>query len=227
MDKSLFKDRKSILKKGSTTINITMLIVAFLITAICIITGSYINDTEVVTIGAVAGKRYVSTRDVENVIQTQKLRDEAVASVGNLYKHDATIEENALLGVEEFFNTLNTTIVEIETEAIKKQKEILNGAGAGQEGEFLLTPTLEELMDFSKNLVLAIPVYVSSQQMKGYYNLSPKDRLAFKEDLVNSIKNAYGQRITDETLTMVLEEAETSVNNTSWNEEIRLLGNAV
>ena len=74
-DESLINNRKQ--KKARKV----MFAVAFLLTLLCIGTGSYVQELDTVQVGSVAEKRYVAEADAVDEVATNKLKDAAADSV--------------------------------------------------------------------------------------------------------------------------------------------------
>ena len=68
-DESLINNRKQ--KKARKV----MFAVAFLLTLLCIGTGSYVQQLDTVQVGSVAEKRYVAEADAVDEVATNKLKD--------------------------------------------------------------------------------------------------------------------------------------------------------
>ena len=90
-DESLINNRKQ--KKARKV----MFAVAFLLTLLCIGTGSYVQELDTVQVGSVAEKRYVAEADAVDEVATNKLKDAAADSVAPIYKQDAAVEEESNL----------------------------------------------------------------------------------------------------------------------------------
>lgn len=217
--------RKTVSKKSENDkqkkINIAMVALAFVITAVAIVTGSYVKDTEVVTVGSVASRRYTATRDIENTYETQKLKDEAAESVGELYKLDATVQETAIEQTEEFFDDLDNALVTMEDNAKSAYQEAVNQAEAGAaNGTKTVLPREEELLDFNLGLVTQIPVAVSPQQAQAYYQLTLDGKEQFKADVMNAVNYGYEQKITDETIEKITQQTFGIIEEALWQEQL-------
>ena len=202
-------------------INIAMLAVAFVVTAVAIITGSYVKDTEVVTVGSVASRRYIATRDVENTFETQKLKEEAAESVGELYKLDATVQERAIEQTEEFFNDLDSALLAMEKNAESAYDAAMEQAEANTaSGVQTVLPSTEELLDFDLELVTQIPVAVNPPEAQAYYQLTADGKEQFRGDVLNAVNFAYEQKITDETMEKITQQAFGILEEALWQERL-------
>ena len=99
-DESLINNRKQ--KKARKV----MFAVAFLLTLLCIGTGSYVQELDTVQVGSVAEKRYV--------VATNKLKDAAADSVAPIYKQDAAVEEESNAEVKELFQDLEQILANLK-----------------------------------------------------------------------------------------------------------------
>ena len=75
-DESLINNRKQ--KKARKV----MFAVAFLLTLLCIGTGSYVQQLDTVQVGSVAEKRYVAEADAVDEVATNKPLDKRHTSIG-------------------------------------------------------------------------------------------------------------------------------------------------
>lgn len=88
---------------------IVLFILAFVVTIVCIGTGS-IQQRETVQVGSVATKRYVAPEDTVDEAATEKLREAAANSVGPIYKTDTTVMDKNVTMVEGVFQELDTVL---------------------------------------------------------------------------------------------------------------------
>ncbi len=181
--------------------SIVLLCIGFLITVICIATGSYIQTMESVQIGSVATQRYVALKDEVDTVATEKKKAEAAATVGPLYKHDLEIEQQSISEVEGFFKRLD------EMQGTLKQGESLSNA--------------------IKNTSLKLPVVLSVRQYSAYQVLSQQDKLEFQKSCTNIINDIYEQGVTAEAVEKSREQINTNFQQTQWNSELQEMGMAV
>ncbi|MGE4215213.1 MAG: HD family phosphohydrolase [Anaerotignaceae bacterium] len=224
--------RKTVSKKPENnkrrTMNMAMLAVAFVVTAVAIVTGSYVKDNEVVTVGSVASRRYIATRNIENTFETQKLKEEAAESVGELYKLDATVQQTAIEQTEEFFNDLNNALSTMENNAQLAYDEAVKQAEVSAlNGTKTVLPSEEDLLNFDLKLVTQIPVAVSAQQAQLYYQLTADGKEQFKADVINAINFAYEQKITNETMEKITQQTFGIIDEALWQEQLIEFGKAV
>ncbi len=192
-DKKSFSDRKYF--------SIVLLGIGFLLTVICIATGSYIQTMESVQIGSVATKKYVALKDEVDVIATEKKKTEAAATVGPLYKHDLEVEQQSISEIEDFFKRLD---------------EMQGTLRAG-----------ESLSNAIKNTSLKLPVVLSVRQYSAYQALSQQDKLAFQKTCLTIANSIYEQGITSESLEKNKEQVSMNLYQTEWNAELQEMGRAV
>ncbi len=178
-----------------------LLIIAFLLTVVCIVTGSYVQELESVEVGSVAQKRYVAPRDTVDTVATEKKKEEAAAEVGPLYKHDTQVEEQTQQGIQTFFETLEA--------ALNRLGERENLASV--------------LSDSSLNL----PVALNSRYLNAYAQLSETNRTLFAQDCVAVVVTVYEQGITEDTLEKGKENAAAYVDGTPWSEPLKEFAKAI
>ena len=181
--------------------SIVLLCIGFLITVICIATGSYIQTMESVQIGSVATQRYVALKDEVDTVATEKKKAEAAATVGPLYKHDLEIEQQSISEIEGFFKRLD---------------EMQGTLRAG-----------ESLSDAIKNTSLKLPVVLSVRQYSAYQVLSQQDKLEFQKSCINIVNSIYEQGVSADAVEKSRELLNTNLQQTQWNSELQEMGMAV
>lgn len=210
------------------TMNISMLAIAFIVTAVAIVTGSYVKDTEVVTVGSVASRRYVATRDIENIFETQKLKEEAAKSVGELYKLDSIVQQRSVEETEEFFDDLNNALNNMQENAELAYDEAVKKAEANAlNGTETVLPNEEELLNFDLKLVTEIPIAVSTTQAQLYFQLTAEGKEQFKADVIKAVNFAYEQKITSENLEKIIQQTFSILDEALWQEQLIEFGKAV
>lgn len=228
MKKTDSKNKKNTKNNKRRIINLAMLGFTFVVTAVAIITGSYVKDNEVVTVGSVASRRYVATRSIESTFETQKLKEAAAESVGALYKLDDTVQETAIAQTEDFFDDLDNALSTMEKNAQLAYEEAVKQAEASAlNGTEVVLPSEEELLNFDLELVTQIPVAVSAQQAQGYYQLTVDGKEQFKADVIEAINFAYEQKITNETIEKITQQTFGIIDEALWQEQLIEFGKAV
>lgn len=189
------------MKHNRRKLNITLLIIAFLFTVFAIAKGAYINERETVRVGMVSSKRYVAPRDIEDKNATDRLREEARNSVGDLYKHDDAVERTALENINTFFDELDASFDKNE-----------------EGGTVYVTPPKDKLN---------IPVALTSEQYYAYYSLSSVEREKLRDSVYDTAEYVFQQGITDETMAKALELARDELNDYNYSDNIYLLADGV
>ena len=126
-DESLINNRKQ--KKARKV----MFVVAFLLTLLCIGTGSYVQELDTVQVGSVAEKRYVAEADAVDEVATNKLKDAAADSVAPIYKQDAAVEEESNAEVKELWLTHFSPAMPNPREYLFVAKEIFPNTKVGKD----------------------------------------------------------------------------------------------
>ena len=176
--------------------NVCLIVIAFIITALFIITGSYVHDKENIEIGVISPKRYVAPKDIEDVDATEKLKRQAMESVSPLYKHDTDIQKSTAADIEQFFENLDKTIAN-------------NADGS---------------MTFNQEKALIIPVALNQTQYRLYSELTDTGKSEFKSDILVTTEYVYEQGLTEESKQKALELASEKINDTQWNDSLKSAG---
>ncbi len=195
-----------------------MLLTAFALTVIAIITGSYISDAEILEVGDIAGKRYIATRDIENTVATLKLREKAVEEVGDLYKLDAAVEEAAMAEIDTFFTSLDSAL----DNAFAKAKEAAEKHALENAAE--TAPNANEYIDFNLEFALNIPIAVNAETAKDYFELTQAGREQFKNDVKKAVSYGFDQKITEETIEKTEEQSDAIIDEALWQESLKEFG---
>ena len=188
------------MKIKNRKLNVVLLVIAFAFTAFAIVKGSYIKDTEVVSVGMVSTKRYVATRDIVDENATERLKAEARESVGPLYTHDEDVKVNATEDIEIFFDNLNETFKE------------------GDKDGVYTIPSKSSLN---------IPVALTAEQYYSYFLLSDSARESLKRDVCEIAEAVFDQGITDETMEKALSFAKKEIEVMGLKNSEALLAESV
>lgn len=172
-----------------------LLAAAFAVTALCIGTGSYVQEMETVQVGAVAEKRYVAANDAVDEVITNRLKEAAADSVGPIYKNDLVAEENSRMQVNEVFEELNGILTSLE------------------EGESFYERVQEAPMK--------LPVVLSARQLAAYEALNRPQRILFAEDCIASMNQVYSTGVTADVLSRGREQAQAAFDETEWGGELK------
>lgn len=178
-----------------------LLVIAFLVTAFCIGTGSYVREQEPIQVGAVAEKRYVAANDAVDEVITNRLRDAAADSVGPIYKNDLVAEENSRTQVNEVFEELNDIL-----------------ANLGEDGSFYQRV---------QEAPMKLPVVLSARQLAAYEALGRAERLMFAEDCIAAMNQVYGDGVTADMLSRGREQAQSVFAETEWGGELKEMANLI
>lgn len=195
MTMNTFEKLKS---KKYSYLNMGLLITAFIITSISIITGSYVNDKENIEIGMISPKRYVASRDLVDTVATEKLKDAARNEVGPLYKHDTEIQNKTISDLKDFF-------VDVD-------------------GVIASATEVEGITIYNKEAVLKIPVALNEKQYKIYGQLTEMGKQNFISDIIDVANFTFDQGITEESMSKTLELVNDNLSQTQWNDELKNMG---
>lgn len=195
------KKIKKFYEEQPSYFKIVLLLIAFIITSISIITGSYIQDKENVEVGSVASKKYVAPVDAVNEIATEKLRQRARESVSPLYKQEPYVQNNAINDFNEFFNEIDNIIEKAS-----------------------VTNSIDSLI---KSTSLKIPVALTGVQLNYYANLDDDSKTQYQQELKNIINYVYDQGITEDTLEKTYDIVSDRISQLSWSESLKNMGKTV
>ena len=204
-----------------SVLNVVMVAVAFLVTAFAIITGSYVTDTETVTVGTVAGQRYVATRDVENTLATQKLQEEAADSIGELYKHNVEVQNNAVLDVSDYFQNVGEALLQMEKLAIEEYSKAVSGLTGEDLNDVYM------VYDYDLDVISNLPIIITPAQAEAYHELTRAGKTQFQEEITGIVESAYEERIYEENLGKFLEQGELKVEESLWQKDLHDLAKEI
>ena len=164
--------------------------IAFLVTILCIGTGSA-QGRDRVQVGDVATKRYVAPKDTVDMAATRKLQEAAENSVGPIYKTDTAIQEKNMAQVEELFGELDS---------------ILNTMEEG-----------ESFPEAVRAASLKLPVVLRDRQLLGYEKLSVEERGSFAQGCINVLQKAYDGGITADKLEDIRKKIQGDIAESPWS----------
>lgn len=191
---------RGILKKHKM-FNILLLIIAFLVTIFSIVTGSYIQDKENVQVGSIALERYVSPKDAVDEAATQRLKKEAMQTVGPLYKHDTEVQNDSIVEINDFFDDLNVILASVDTE--------------------------QNLSEHVKEAILKIPVALTDKQCIAYYRLSDEQKQQFEKDVIEIINFVYDQGVTEDSKDKAFTLVSDGFTQKSWSSDLNSMGKLI
>ena len=179
---------------------IVLFILAFVVTIVCIGTGS-IQQRETVQVGSVATKRYVAPEDTVDEAATEKLREAAANSVGPIYKTDTTVMDKNVTMVEGVFQELDTVLAGL--------------------------PEGESLYNAVQEISLELPVVLSNRQLMAYENLTADQRKAFANDCVSVLKQIYDKGVTADGLTEAKASGLTYLQELAWSSDLKTMAGVI
>ena len=194
-DESLINNRKQ--KKARKV----MFAVAFLLTLLCIGTGSYVQELDTVQVGSVAEKRYVAEADAVDEVATNKLKDAAADSVAPIYKQDAAVEEGSNAEVKELFQDLEQILANLKQD--------------------------ESFVEKAQEAPWKLPVVLSERELKAYQALGKSNRTLFQEDCLVTMNNLYTEGITADALEEGRQKANEAFAATAWNKGLKEMAGAI
>lgn len=179
---------------------IVLFILAFVVTIVCIGTGS-IQQRETVQVGSVATKRYVAPEDTVDEAATEKLREAAANSVGPIYKTDTTVMDKNVTMVEGVFQELDTVLAGL--------------------------PEGESFYNAVQEISLELPVVLSNRQLMAYENLTAEQRKAFANDCVSVLKQIYDKGVTADGLTEAKASGLTYLQELAWSSDLKTMAGVI
>lgn len=179
---------------------IVLFILAFVVTIVCIGTGS-IQQRETVQVGSVATKRYVAPEDTVDEAATEKLREAAANSVGPIYKTDTTVMDKNVTMVEGVFQELDTVLAGL--------------------------PEGESFYNAVQEISLELPVVLSNRQLMAYENLTADQRKAFVNDCVSVLKQIYDKGVTADGLTEAKASGLTYLQELAWSSDLKTMAGVI
>lgn len=200
------KNKKDSTKKKKRFGNILMFVLSCVITICFLLTNSVVFSTDPIRVGSVSPKRYVAERTVENTVATEKLRQEAAATVGPLYEHDDKVDQEAIAAIGKYFNEINS-----ELEIINRLYDIDS----------------EDFSDYKPSTSLSLPVVVSTDQYRAYNELTSEGKEIFEQDVKNAAAAAFEQGITEDTLDKSYEISDGFIDTLSWDTGLKNMAKAV
>ncbi len=179
---------------------IVLFILAFVVTIVCIGTGS-IQQRETVQVGSVATKRYVAPEDTVDEAATEKLREAAANSVGPIYKTDTTVMDKNVTMVEGVFRELDTVLAGL--------------------------PEGESFYNAVQEVSLELPVVLSNRQLMAYENLTADQRKAFANDCVSVLKEIYDKGVTADGLTEAKASGLGYLQDLAWSSDLKTMAGVI
>ncbi|MBQ2879357.1 MAG: hypothetical protein IJE27_01560, partial [Anaerotignum sp.] len=188
-------------KNGKKTHQGLLFAIAILLTLLCISTGSYATQADVVQVGAVAEKRYVAERDAIDEVTTEKLRTAAADSVAPIYKYDSVVEEETRREVDEMFRELDRILAKLKEE--------------------------ESFYEKAMEAPWKLPVVLTETQLNDYGELSKNKRNLFAEDVIHAIDGVYETGVKADAMEAGRTAAEEIFSATAWGKSLKEMAAAV
>ena len=200
-------------------INILLTVLAFVFTVMVVFSGSFSTSSGKISIGDISPKRYIATRSVENTVETQRLRQKAENSVGNLYKHDPNVVYNAEKQIRDMFSTIDNGLndMKIKSQEDAAKQNTLNRIGADSENY----KPIEPKYDYSLKIALSVPVHFSAAQYEEYDKLQKDQKEKFEDDIIYAVNYAFEQGITEEIRQNTMESVNGIIEAYDWNDTLK------
>ncbi len=178
-----------------------LLLLAFLLTLVCIGSSSYIGQMEKVQVGSVAEKRYIAAADAVDEVTTQRLRDAAAESVGPIYTKDAAVEQVGKDEIEELFADLELVLADL-----------------GEDESFYTR---------AQEAPWKLPVVLNARELSAYQGMAEEERQRFAEDCTAALAQVYAEGITADALEGAKEQAHTAFAETAWSTSLKEMANDI
>ena len=200
-------------------INVLLTVLAFVFTVMVVFSGSFSTSSGKISIGDISPKRYIATRSVENTVETQRLRQKAENSVGNLYKHDPNVVYNAEKQIRDMFSTIDNGLndMKIKSQEDAAKQNTLNRIGADSENY----KPIEPKYDYSLKIALSVPVHFSAAQYEEYDKLQKDQKEKFEDDIIYAVNYAFEQGITEEIRQNTMESVNGIIEAYDWNDTLK------
>lgn len=204
------------------TFNTILLAVAFIVTMVAIITGSYVHNGYNISVGAVSPARFVAHEAVKNEVATKRLIDEAVAEISPLYAHNTEVQEKVLNELDTFFSEIKESFYSLEKESIsaESRENTLTVLNSENESAKYNVPEKTD-QDLKKS---ASKIYLTQQQIKTLSLLSKEEFDDFESNIKKVTQSALEQGIREDTETKTLLFIKEEFNNLKFSDELSNIG---
>lgn len=159
-------------------LNSLLIFIAIFITIALVIVSSYIQEGYNIKIGDVSPQNFKATKQVEDKITTEKLRDEARATVVTVYKRDQSIENQIRESLNNFFDDVINIRLINETsmydDSVELQQDDIDSFIKNSE-------VLSELSYDEINYIISMDVATFNQFQSNIYNI-------FERLMVNDLR---------------------------------------
>ncbi len=178
-----------------------LFVLAAILTLICISTGSYVTEIDMVQVGAVAEKRYVAEKDAIDEVATERLKEAAADSVAPIYMQDSIAEEESRGEVNEMFSELDRILAKLTEN--------------------------ESFYEEAQAAPWKLPVVLTEKQLEAYEGLNKTQRRLFAEDCINAMNGVYETGIKADALESSRNKAMEAFSATAWNSTLKEMAEAV
>lgn len=171
-------------------------IICIIVTMFMVITGAYIKETYDIKIGSVSSERFIAPNDIINEYATNKLIEEAKASVSPLYAHDEKVQEKVLGELNDFFD---------------KTKAILSTAENSQGTDGYI---FQSNNDKNNSGTVSSKVYLTNEQLSLLKKLDSNSFNTFRQNVISITNEALEQGIREDSdkSTAFIKEQLTALN---------------
>jgi len=137
-------------KAGGRGFYLTLIIAAFVITAVCTLTSLYSQGGYNLQVGGVSDRRYKAPRKIENTIATDRNRADATKAATDMkpiYKKDPTVDESVLKNITDLFTKIDAIRLVYQDELTQQAEAEKAADNLAQQAEAekaaaALTPTV-------------------------------------------------------------------------------------
>lgn len=173
---------------------------AFVLTILCIATGSIQQRTQV-QVGSIATKRYIAPEDAVDQVATEKLKDAAAESVGPIYKIDTAIAQSSISDVTDVFSELDAILSELSA--------------------------AESFYSAVQEASLKLPLVLTNRQLMAYQNLLPLQRQSFAHDCISILEQIYETGVTADGLEKAKADAQEKLQQAQWNTDLQSMAGVI
>jgi len=171
-----------------------LILVAFLSTFLIVISSEYIQDDYIIEVGTISSKQILAPREVENVIATERKREQIKKNIEPLFKQDSQVDERVLSDINLFFDALQ------QSKTLEDGNEVLN---------FLRRRS---------------PVFLTEEQFRFALELSSYQRTILKKICIEIGKGVLEAGIKEEAITKNILDVKDEFAQSELSLELQMLG---
>lgn len=160
--------------KKEQIINITLVIISYIITIICMIYGNYTSETNNLQVGSVSPQKFVAKEEIKNDVATQRNIDKALSEMSSLYTQDSAVQKRVTENINSFFDYLVSN-----SDALKNDYQ-------------------------NSSHELSSKIYLSSNQIYTLINMKKDDFYKFRDNLIKITNSALEQGIREDNEDKIL-----------------------